>query len=481
MRQPTMRVMALAYGLALLAMPGFPQKAETTLETGRQFSTVEVNERMVHRRAVEAAIWGLPVVSFNAMYQAMVRDAKGGYNQLGYWSRPSDWKNQTLTPNSENLYVLFFTDTRQTGPLVLEVPSAGDAVLFGSLMDAWQVPLEDVGPAGADAGKGGKYLWLPPDYRGDVPSGYIPLPSKTHQGYALLRTVPKSWKKEDMAKAVAYLKQLKLYPLSRAAQPPPTRFIDLADIVFDGLPQYDIRFFEALDRMVQAEPVQEKDKLMMNLLKYIGIEKGKPFQPDAKTAGILASAAREARDWVDARTLVAPQFYFSGKRWLTPGEPVALQTGFTFDAQDYFATDSRATTYFAGFAAPKKMGAGAFYLFGSFDKDGGLLTGANHYRLTVPPDVPVRQFWALDVYDALTKAFIRESPRVSLSSFDETVQKNADCSVDIYLGPKAPTGKEANWIPTKPGAAFFLIFRLYGPEKPLFDKTWQLPDIEKLK
>jgi len=314
-----------------------------------------------------------------------------------------------------------------------------------------------------------------------VPAGHIPLPLKTWQGYALLRTVPKTWRAEELAKAVAYSKQLKLYPLSQASNPPPTRFVDLTDVVFDGLPHYDVRFFESLDRMVQIEPVQEKDKQMMNLLKYIGIEKGKPFRPDAETAGILASAVREARDWVDARTLVAPQVYFPGKRWFTPGEPASLKTGFTFDAGDYFATDTRASAYLIGFAAPKKMGAGTFYLFGSFDKEGGLLTGANHYRLNVPPNVPIRQFWALDVYDVATGAFIRESPRVSLCSFDESVQKNADGSVDIYLGPEAPTGKEANWIPTKAGGGYFLIFRLYGPEKPLFDKTWQLPDVKKVK
>jgi len=466
MKRTTLRTLAPAIGLALLTMPSFAQNTGTASEPAPQFSPAQLNERMMHRRAVEAAVWGIPAVSFDAMYQAMVRDAKGGCNQIGYWSRPSDWKNQTLTPNSENLYVLFFTDTRQVGPLVLEVPPAGDAVLFGSLMDAWQVPLEDVGPAGADAGKGGKYLWLPPNYQGQAPAGYIPLPSKTYQGYALLRTVPKSWRTEDMASAVAYLKRVKLYALSEAAHPAPTRFIDLADIVFDGLPQYDARFFEALDRMVQTEPVQEKDK---------------PFKPDAKAARILAAAAREARDWVDARTLAAPQFYYPGKRWLTPGEPVGIKTGFTFDAGDYFATDTRASAYLAAFAAPKKLGAGSFYLFGSFDKAGQLLTGANGYHLTVPPNVPIRQFWALDVYDNATAAFIRESPRVSLCSFDQTVQKNADGSVDVFLGPKAPQGKEANWIPTKAGGGFFLIFRFYGPEKPLFDKTWQLPDIERVK
>jgi hypothetical protein len=462
-------------GLATLTMPASGQHAETRPSS----SPAQLHERMLHRRAVEAAVWGLPMVSYDAMYQAMVRDARGGYNQIGYWSRPSTWKNQTLTPNSESLYVLFFTDTRPAGPLVLDVPPAGDAVLFGSLMDAWQVPLEDVGPAGADAGKGGKYLWLPPGYRGAVPAGYLPLPLKTWQGYALLRTVPKSWRPEDLAKAVAYLKRLRLYPLSDAASPPPTRFVDLTEVVFDGLPPYDEHLFQALDRMVQAEPVQPRDKLMMNLLQSIGIEKGKPFAPDATTARVLAAAAREARDWLDVRGLARP--YFPGRQWLTPGEPIAFETEATFETAEFFGTDARATAYRVAFAIPKKMGAGSFYLLGVTDRAGEPFQGGTRYRLTVPPHVPIRQFWALDVYDAVTAAFIREASRVSLCSFDETVRKNADGSVDLYLGPTAPAGKEANWIPTKPGAGFFLIFRLYGPEPSLFDKTWQLPDVETVE
>jgi len=59
--------------------------------------------------------------------------------------------------------------------------------------------------------------------------------------------------------------------------------------------------------------------------------------------------------------------------------------------------------------------------------------------------------------------------------------KNADGSMDVYFGPKAPPRKELNWVPTKAGGGFELMFRFYGPEKPLFDKTWKLPDIELMK
>jgi hypothetical protein len=256
----------------------------------------------------------MPLVNYDAMYQARVRDAKGGFNQIAYWSRPSDWKNQTLPPNGEVLYMLVFVNTKEVGLVVVDIPPAGDAVLFGTVIGSWQVPIEDVGPAGVDAGKGGKYLVLPPDYTGYVPVGCVPLRSRTYQSYAPLRTIPKSWDAADLAKSVAYLKQVKVYPLPQAASPPRPRFIDVADTVFDSAISYDLRFFQALDRMVQVEPLQTKDKVMTDLLKSIGIEKGKPFNPDPKTAEILAAAAQEAHAWCEDRWLSVLSPYYPSRQ-----------------------------------------------------------------------------------------------------------------------------------------------------------------------
>ena len=108
-----------------------------------------------------------------------------------------------------------FFNTKDAGPMVLEIPPADDGVINGTIMDAWQVPLEDVGPAGVDKGKGGKYLILPPDPQGAAPKGYIALPSANYQGYALLRSILRSGSDADVAKAVDYAKCIKLYPRRR--------------------------------------------------------------------------------------------------------------------------------------------------------------------------------------------------------------------------------------------------------------------------
>jgi hypothetical protein len=101
------------------------------------------------------------------------------------------------------------------------------------------------------------------------------LPSGTYQGYALLRSILKSRADADIAKAVAYGKRVKLYPLSTAAKPPRTRFVDAIDVIVSGVIPYDVRFFQSLDRMVQYEPWLERDRAMIDPLKSFGIEKGK--------------------------------------------------------------------------------------------------------------------------------------------------------------------------------------------------------------
>src|SRR6201993_1365669 len=192
----------------------------------QNFSAEDLARRTIERRAVEAVIWGMPAVNLDLMLQAMIGSAKGQPNQIVYWSRLPDWKNQTLTPNPDVIYAMPFFNTRDVGPVVLEIPPADDGVINGTVMDAWQVPLEDVGPAGVDNGKGGKYLILPPNHSGSVPDGFIVLPSQNFQGYALLRSILKSGSDTDVANAVAYAKRIRLYPLSQASNPPPTVFVD---------------------------------------------------------------------------------------------------------------------------------------------------------------------------------------------------------------------------------------------------------------
>ncbi|MEZ2345451.1 DUF1254 domain-containing protein [Terriglobus sp. RCC_193] len=480
------RTTIVVSGLAFIGLTGCQQQPPETAKptsTAQSLSAEDLSRRTTERRGVEAVLWGMPAVNFDRMYQAMVHDANGGEgsNKVVFWSRPLTWKNQTLTPNPDTIYLMPFFNTKEVGPVVLEIPPADTGSITGSVDDAWQTAIEDVGPAGVDKGKGGKYLILPPGYKDKVPAGYIPMPSETYESYALLRSNFQNATDAEIAKAVAYGKRIKVYPLSQASHPSDTQFIDAIDVLFDATIPYDMRFYESLNRIVQAEPWLTRDKAMIDPLKSIGIEKGKPFNPDAATQDTLKQAVLEAHAAFRPRFEQAfiPPFN-EGKHWALPvsSEFVkGIETGYA-DPNSY-PTDARGLTYSFGFFSAKHLGAGQYYLMTMKDNQGKLLDGAQTYRLNVPANAPVKLYWSAVAYYGDTHALIRNTQWSSRSSQTPGLQKNPDGSADIYFGPKAPSGKESNWIPTSANGKFEILFRFYGPEKALFDKTWVLPDLEK--
>jgi hypothetical protein len=440
----------------------------------------DLEHRSIERRAVEAMIWAMPAVNTDLMLQAMLSSTNAKVNEIVYWSKPANWKNQTLTPNPDSIYFMSFWNVKD-GPLVIEIPPAQGGSIAGNIVTAWQMPLEDAGPEGADKGKGGKYLILPPGYAGDVPAGYFVLRSDTFSGFALLRSNLASHSDADVAKSVAYGKHIKVYPLSAAASPPPTIFIDAYDTMFDSTIRYDASFYRNLDRVVQNEPWLDRDRAMIDQLKTLGIEKGKPFNPDSSTNAILDNAAREAHELLSQRYDAGFPALNPGIRWFPAAMAdmvKAAQTGYA--DPDSYPIDVRGVTYTLGFTGIKRIGTAQFYLMANKDRDGQPFDGGSTYRLNVPVNAPVRNYWSATVYDRKTHALVRNMERASRASISPGLQKNADGSVDIYFGPKAPDGKEANWVPTEPNGKFELLFRLYGPEKALFDHSWKLPDVEKI-
>jgi hypothetical protein len=468
--------------LLLFTLTACEQPKSTESPTSQSTST-NPDDSVRHARAVQAVIWGMPAVNTDLMYQAMVNQVHGGPNQIVFWSKFPDWKNQTLTPNPNAIYLMPFINTKDAGPMILEIPPAGpDGSITGNLDDLWQVALEDMGPAGADKGKGGKYLILPPGYKEKTPAGYLAMPSETYQNYALIRSIPTSGSDADVARALAYGKRVKLYPLSQAAHPPDTIYVDATNVIYDSTIPYDLRFFDSLNRIVQAEPWLDRDRVMIDQLKSIGIEKGQPYNPDVAIQSTLKQAATDAHDWLDAKyeTLFTP--YFDHAHWAIPAAPDAVQGQSDFYANlNTYAVDARAVTYSIGFIGIKHLGGGQFYLITSKDRDSQPLSGANTYRLHIPANAPVKQYLSATAYDRATHALIRNMSRASRASNDPDLQKNPDGSVDIYFGPKAPDGKDSNWVPTDPNGRFEVLFRLYGPTEALFQKTWVLPDVEKMQ
>ena len=443
--------------------------------SAQTFSSSELQSRLVARRAVDAVIWGVPVVSLDMMRQAYFRDAKANYNDLIWWPHGATWKNQSLATNSIVRYIYVFSNTKGEGPVVLELPPAvAGAGFYGTIMDAWQVPLMDIG----SGGKGGKFLLLPPGYKGNVPSGYIPLHLKTYNSYALIRSILASDSEEDVRKGDALVKRIRVYPLSKAAAPPQQRFIDMTDVLYDPPVPYDANFYVSLARMINEEPAQPKDLQMLGMLLPLGIEKGKAFDPDAATRTALNAAASEAHAWLlDGIARVSPAWW-PGQHWVLPSAPIGFKTTFLWEVPDFVDVDGRGITLANWFGPVAKLGGDSFYLAAFFDSSGARLQGKNTYKVHVSPNVPVKEFWSITVYDMETSAFFRNATQLALASSGKNVQKNPDGSVDVYIGPKAPPGKESNWLYTPENKNWFPWFRFYGPEKAVLDKSWKMPDIE---
>lgn len=439
-------------------------------------TSTELEKRHRHRRAVQSVIWGLPAVNYRLMLDAAVRAGMTQPNGLVLWPGLFDWHNQTLTPNPDVVYVLAFHDTT-AGPVVLDVPPSAESTINGSVMNCWQAPFEDVGVAGVDAGAGARYLILPPGWTDPVPDGFVVLPSDTRRGYSLIRFIPAGNTDQDVAAAVACARRLRIHRLHE--DPPATAFVEIGDDeLFDAAVPYDARFFEVLDSVIQVEPWLERDRVMIDQLRTLGLERGRRFEPGADLRAILDDAAREAHDLLDTWYEQENHPFADTARWGVPVRPEYLQATATgFAGPDGYAVDARAITFTFGFFSARHLGQGQFYLAGIADEDGRPLDGGGTYTLHIPPDAPVSQYWSATVYDRETHTLLRGVDRPSRSSLSPELVPNADGSVDLVLGPEAPPAASGNWIPTLPGRRFEILMRFYGPTAALFDKTWRLPDV----
>jgi hypothetical protein len=469
------RLIAMVILLATFTLstaPGFAQRP-----------TDDINYRIMVQRATQVAMWGMPGVALVDFKKATIRDLGGTINDVVYLKKPFSSRHGFLTANDVTAYAWGNLSTKD-GPIVLEVPAASDKVsYFGSIVNAWQQPLEDVGPEpGADKGKGGKYLLLPPDYDGEIPNGYLTYKSDTTElGFAFR---PRLYNGATDADAAIYAQTLKVYHLKDAANPPPTVYLEATPSNYNSLPTYDHTFFQDINDLVQNNPVRRQDKAMIALLKNLGIEKGGPFEPTeiqrrAMDEGLKLAYAKMQTDFTTEGRILLPLWQGKNQWMIWNFAKGQAQLGFPFETDDALLIDERADAYFYVTYLPKYLGGGTFYLTGIQDSQGELFTGTDTYKLNVPKYVPAKDFWSVIVYSMKTKGFVQGAPRVGLSSRNtDTMKMNDDGSYDVYFAPEAPKGHEANWIPT--GEDFFLLFRLYGPESKTFYKTWSLNDLEKI-
>jgi hypothetical protein len=436
-----------------------------------------ISERVLHHRAMEAVIWAMPMMNYKFYRDALI-DAGVGPNDVGYYSKVQDWQFQTATPNNTTPYILAHW-TVKDGPIVVEIPaSTKDVGIFGTLMDAWQRPIDDVGAVGRDRGQGAKYLLVPEGYNGPLLPGAIVYTQRTHNGFVILRPIIAGASPENLAKAVDYVKNLKIYPLG---QEPQTQYVDLYGKLLEMTPVLDETIYREIHAFVEEEPVEEMNRTMMGLLSQIGIRKGEAFEPTEEQQSSYARAAPEALEYMidQYHRVLNPPFY-EGKKWSSLLPPGFAETDLTYEFPSYYDYNAKGALFYAIISSVKNYGAATFYVDLAETPDGEWLDGSNNYKLVIPADVPVKEFWAITTYDLVTASYLRDIEPSSIDSNMEKVKKNEDGSVDIYFGPKAPAGHESNWLPTDPKRRFFLLARFYGPKPEIVNGSFVLNDIERV-
>ena len=386
---------------------------------------------------------------------------------IGFTQRANS-RGLLLTPNTETAYGTTMLDLKAWGPTVIEAPPRSLCVVD----DFWFRYVADMGLAGPDRGEGGKYLYLPPGYGGEVPDGYHAYRSPTFTNWAVLRALG----------GVPDMKRTRIYPLAEAEAPPDNTWIDWAGLSFNTIHANDFSFYEEVNELVQEEPAGALDPERAGQLAAIGIVRGQPFAPDDRMRGILDQAARIAAGMARAIAYASrdPQaeLYGSWKQGFVGGSYEFLRDGARLlDARTGF---HYVATVITPAMAHAQVGAGSAYAFTVHDANGAVLDGGRAYRLHVDPDVPAKNFWAVDVYDTQTRSLLQVPSTLypAVASNSGRLRANADGSHDLYFGPQAPPGQEANWVQTVPGKAWFAIFRNYGPLQPWFDQTWRLSDFE---
>jgi hypothetical protein len=459
-----------------------PNKLETRIGTLNFFdgfpdkATVEkVYDNLDFQRGVQAYLTALPAVS--------IEGARGGIAGFGPANQTVliseqllDSRSLFLTANTTTPYTVLYLNTKD-GPLVLEIPPA----VLGPLDDAWFRWVTDVGVTGPDKGAGGKYLLLPPGYTGEVPDGYFVARSRTFGNLLFFRTFLKDG---DPKPGVDSVKQnLRVYPLSQATNPPEMKFVNISGKAFNTIGPSDYSAFEYLNRAIQDEPSDAMDPDTLGIFAAVGIEKGKPFTPDARMKKILIDAA--AVGDATSRTLtyqcrIKDAYFYPNSAWITP----FIGGSYKFEQNGVVNLDAKALFFFyATGVTPamteKMVGEGSQYAGAFVDAKGNPLDGSKTYRVHMPPNIPIKNFWSFTAYDNQTRSMLQTDQQFpAVGSLTKGLLINADGSVDVYFGPKAPAGKENNWVQTIPGKGWSTLLRLYSPLEPWFNKTWRPGEIE---
>lgn len=439
----------------------------------------KIYSELAFQQACQTYMWAIPLVSFAQWEYAQfnVMGAKSGDIVLytGYENLI-----KILTANATTPYLVSFIDMAKDGAFIVELPAGSVA---GGVTDMWQQETAVMGEMGAAKGQPAKYLLTPPEGKdADVKlPGYTPVKCHMNNTFLGLRILD-----PDPAKAKEIIAQIKIYPYSTRTKPAQNKVLTppAGKDYLLGQPK-GMNYWVRLHAIIQEEPVQERNMFYMAMLRNLGIEKGKPFNPTETQKKALLDGAKYGELMTQAVTFdkrFADIKHWSDRGWeyVITMDNAAQRTGTYEELMQRTAYFYEAVTFSAAMIS-KTPGEGQAYLGSYTDNSGAWLDGAKSYTLHIPANPPAAHFWSVTVYDSETRCLIVNDQKNADQSSRKDVVKNADGSVDLYFSPTTPAGKEKNWVQTVPGRHWFAYLRLYGPTEPYFDKSWKMDDVMEVK
>ncbi|MEM8882531.1 MAG: DUF1254 domain-containing protein [Planctomycetota bacterium] len=464
-----------------------PDRMDTRIGTIRSFdgvpdkaSAAKIYDNLDYHHGVQAFLSGIQIASMHAMRKGLLEFGPANTTAV-IFEDLMDSKALWLTANTTSVYMASWLEMTDE-PWVIETPPD----VLGIIDDHWFKYVGDFGRLGPDKGEGGKFLMLPPGYEGEVPEGYHVLKTNTYGHWVIWRGFQVDGSPKPAVEATK--KSFRMYPWSKRANPPAMTFVEASGTFNNTIHSMEFEIFEEINAVVQAEPSVGQDPEILGVLRSIGIERGKPFAPDARMKRILTESAQVGAATV--RTIMSQPrdegFYFypgESRTWTNP----FVGGSYQFLSDGARLLDARAAFHFYATGitpamAAQIIGKGSKYACGYVDKDGNPFDGSKTYRIHVPANPPMKDFWSFTLYDNQTRSMLQTDERFpGIDNNREGLVQNEDGSWDLYFGPVAPKGKERNWVQTVPGKGWNIIFRLYGPLKPWYEKTWRPGDPELVR
>jgi hypothetical protein len=429
-------------------------------------------------RATEAFLNGIPAASIFGLLEG-VKEAGVKPGELAITEDLLDARSLFLTANTSTIYCFAEINVKD-GPLVMTLPPG----VLGPLDDAYFRWVTDVGLTGPDMGRGGNYIFAHRDYENEIPEGYFVVNTPTYRNMTFFRVFVKDG---DLKGAVDGVKAVfRLSPLDRIDDPPKQVFHNISGRKLNTIHANNFKFFEELNAVIQYEPGDAFDPELVGLFAAIGIKKGQPFNPDERMKGLLTEGVAIGNATARAITF-APRkksaYLYEDRQWnslFTGGSYEFLDNGErVLDDRIHFHYYVTGITPAVVIAKP---GTGSSYAFTARDSEGCFLDGGKTYKVRLPNPVPVNRFWAFTVYSGQSRSMLETDQKpAGLDSLSPDVKADTGGDFTIWFGPVPPAGRESNWIQTMPGKSYNVMFRVYGPLEPWYDKTWKPGDLEQVE